>query len=142
MRTFKNMVISGLVGIGIGMIWMAVDLVLSVNGQSIENAKMFVSSFLFWLVASFLIGVFFYLASWIFDKDQWSLRKQVVVNFFVCFAAWLLLNLYLNNWQFSWTLVFSAFASFVIMYVIAYGLYFWHLWKDVKKINQRLENSK
>ena len=63
MKTFKNMVISGLVGIGIGMIWMAVDLVLSVNGQSIENAKMFVSSFLFWLVASFLIGVFFYLAT-------------------------------------------------------------------------------
>ena len=55
MKTFKNMVISGLVGIGIGMIWMAVDLVLSVNGQSIENAKMFVSSFLFCLVASFLI---------------------------------------------------------------------------------------
>ncbi|WP_276805227.1 DUF3021 domain-containing protein [Lactobacillus hominis] len=141
MRNVKNMLVSGLIGIGIGMVWVAADLFLSLNGKDVVAMKMSVLYFLFWLVTSFVIGIFFYFASLIFNKDSWSLRKQIIINFFICLSAWLLFNLTINNFNFSWHLFGAVIVDFIIMYAIAYGIYFWHLWHDVREINKKLKQN-
>ncbi|MDE6547041.1 MAG: DUF3021 domain-containing protein [Lactobacillus sp.] len=141
MRNIKNTLVSGLIGIGIGMIWVAADLLLSLNGKDIAAMKMSVLYFLFWLVTSFVIGIFFYFAGLIFNKDSWSLRKQIIINFFICLSTWLLFNLTINNFNFSWHLFGAVIVDFIIMYAIAYGIYFWHLWHDVREINKKLKQN-
>ena len=141
MKHVRYMLNSGLIGIGIGMIWIAVDLLSSLDLKNLEIAKLSAVNFLFWLVASFLIGIFFYFAGWIFNNDSWSLRKQIVVNFFVCLIAWLLFNFIINDFKYSWSLLLTTIASFIIMYTIAYGYYFFHLWHEVNQINKKLKKN-
>lgn len=140
MRHVKNAVYSGVIGISIGMLWLATELLLSVKGN-IFTATVPATTFLFWLVASFIIGLFFYLAGLIFSIETWSLRKQILVNFFVCFIAYFLLCLISNNFIFSWSLVLTVIWNFVIMYAIAYGIYFLHLWHEVKEVNKKLKQN-
>lgn len=141
MKHVRYMLNSGLIGIGIGMIWIAVDLLSSLDLKNLEIAKLSAVNFLFWLVASFLIGIFFYFAGWIFNNDSWSLRKQIVVNFFVCLIAWVLFNLIINSFSYSWSLLMTTVISFIIMYTIAYGTYFFHLWHEVNQINKKLKKN-
>ena len=119
MKHVRYMLDSGLMGIGIGMTWFAVDLLVSSNWKNLETAKLSAVNFLFWLIVSFLIGVFFYFAGWIFNNDSWSLRTQIVVNFFVCLVAWVLFNLIINSFSYSWSLLMTTVISFIIMYAIA-----------------------
>ena len=141
MKRVRYMLDSGLMGIGIGMIWFAVDLLSSSNWRNLEATKLSAINFLFWLIISFFIGVFFYFAGWIFNNDSWSLRTQIVVNFFVCLAAWLLFNLIINNFSYSWSLLMTTVISFIIMYTIAYGSYSFHLWHEVNQINKKLKKN-
>ena len=141
MKHVRYMLDSGLMGIGIGMTWFAVDLLVSSNWKNLETAKLSAVNFLFWLIVSFLIGVFFYFAGWIFNNDSWSLRTQIVVNFFVCLVAWVLFNLIINSFSYSWSLLMTTVISFIIMYTIAYGTYFLHLWHEVNQINKKLKKN-
>ena len=136
-----NGLISGLIGIGIGTIWMAMDFLFSLNGQNPATAKIYLKTFLFWTIISFLIGIFFYLASWIFNSEKWSLKKQIFINFFVCFVAWFLLNLLIDNFSISLKMVIRVKDYFINMYAIAYGVYFLHLWNTVRRINAKLKEK-
>lgn len=115
MKHARYMLDSGLMGIGIGMTWFAVDLLFSSNWKNLETVKLSAVNFLFWLIVSFLIGVFFYFAGWTFNNDSWSLRTQIVVNFFVCLVAWVLFNLIINSFSYSWSLLMTTVISFIIM---------------------------
>ena len=136
-----NGLISGLIGIGIGTIWMAMDFLFSLNGQNPATAKIYLTTFLFWTIISFLIGIFFYLASWIFNSEKWSLKKQIFINFFVCFIAWFLLILLIDNFSISLKMVIRVTVDFIIMYAIAYGGYFLHLRNTVRRINAKLKEK-
>ena len=136
-----NGLISGLIGIGIGTIWMAMDFLFSLNGQNLATAKIYLTTFLFWTIISFLIGIFFYLASWIFNSEKWSLKKQIFINFFVCFIAWFLLNLLIDNFSISLKMVIRVTVDFIIMYAIAYGGYFLRLRNTVRRINAKLKEK-
>lgn len=142
MKHVKYLLNSGMIGIGIGMIWLAVEFFISPINHDLQTAELPVSYFLFWLVSSFMIGVFFYFVGWIFNNDNWSLRKQISVNFFVCLVAWLLFNLFLNNLHYSWHTLLMVIGNFIIMYAIAYGTYIYHLYADVKEINKKLKQER
>lgn len=64
MKRLKTLLHSGLIGISIGMICLAVNVLLSLNNQriGIEKAQLSFISFLIWLVVSFLIGLSFNLS--------------------------------------------------------------------------------
>ena len=66
---------------------------------------------------------------------------QIVVNFFVCLVAWVLFNLIINSFSYSWSLLMTTVISFIIMYTIAYGTYFFHLWHEVNQINKKLKKN-
>lgn len=142
MKHFKYLMNSGMIGIAVGMIWLAVDFFLSPINHDLHTEKIPVSYFFFWLIVSFMIGVFFNLAGWIFNNDNWSLRKQITINFFICLIAWLLFVWFLNNLQYTWSTLLVAFGNFIIMYAIAYGTYIYHLYVDVKKINKKLKQNR
>ena len=100
MKKINESIISGLIGIGIGMIWFGVEVLFSLHGRNFASATVEVSNLIFWILASFIIGNFFYVASFVFSKDDWSLRKQIIVNFFVCLVAWLIFTFALNDFAF------------------------------------------
>lgn len=141
MKKINESIISGLIGIGIGMIWFGVEVLFSLHGRNFASATVEVSNLIFWILASFIIGNFFYVASFVFSKDDWSLRKQIIVNFFVCLVAWLIFTFALNDFAFSWLLLIEAFGEFLLMYAIAYGAYLLHLFREVKEINNKLKEN-
>ncbi|WP_297817457.1 DUF3021 domain-containing protein [uncultured Lactobacillus sp.] len=141
MKNLGRSMVSGLIGIGIGMIWFGVEVLFSLNGRNIASATVYVSSLIFWIFASFVIGIFFYVASFVFDKDDWSLRKQIIVNFFVCLIAWLIFAFALNDFVFSWLLLTEVIGKFLLMYAIAYGAYLLHLFHEVREINNKLKEK-
>ena len=60
MKYLRNILISGLIGIGIGMIWLLVELLFSMNSNNLHSVTISGTEFAFWIVAAFVIGVFFY----------------------------------------------------------------------------------
>lgn len=142
MKKIGQLLVSGLVGIGIGMTWICVQILLQYSGNNLANSTLQISDFLLWVLASFLIGIFFCLAGWIFNNDNWSLRKQIIINFFVCLGAWLVFNFFVDGvavMEKNWVIMIG---NFILMYVIAYGVYFFHLWNEVKQINIQLKKNK
>ena len=97
MKKVVQLLVSGLIGIGIGMTWIVVQILLQSSWNNLANSTLKISDFLFWILESFLIGIFFYLAGWIFNNDSWSLRKQIIINFFVCLTAWLVFNFFVDG---------------------------------------------
>lgn len=139
MKKIGQLIVSGLIGIGIGMAWIVVQILMEYPWKNLANGTLQISEFLFWVLTSFLIGIFFSLATWIFNNDNWSLRKQIIINFFVCLAAWLVFSFFVNGltvMEKRWPVVIG---NFIIMYAIAYGTYFFNLWNDVKQINAQLK---
>lgn len=144
MRYVKNAVLSGSIGISIGMVWFAVELLLSLK-ENIFADTISTATFLFWLVVSFAIGLFFYFAGLIFSIDDWSLRKQIFINFFVCFSAYFLLCLATNNFDLSFELLIAVVGNFVIMYLLAmvfiFFIYGVKLNKSMRNCNKRKINK-
>lgn len=141
MKKIGQLLVSGLIGIGIGMAWIVVQILMEYSWKNLANSTLQLSEFLFWVLTSFLIGIFFALATWIFNNDNWSLRKQIIINFFVCLVAWLVFSFFVNGltvMEKRWPLVIG---NFIIMYAIAYGTYFFNLWNDVKQINAQLKKN-
>ncbi len=141
MKKIGQLLVSGLIGIGIGMTWIVVQILMEYPWKNLANSTLQLSEFLFWVLTSFLIGIFFNLATWIFNNDNWSLRKQIIINFFVCLVAWLIFNFFVNGLtviEKRWPVVIG---NFIIMYAIAYGTYFFNLWNDVKQINAQLKKN-
>ena len=141
MKKIGQLLVSGLIGIGIGMAWIVVQILMECPWKNLANSTLQLSEFLFWVLTSFLIGIFFALATWIFNNDNWSLRKQIIINFFVCLVAWLIFNFFVNGLRViekRWPIVIG---DFILMYAIAYGTYFFNLWNDVKQINTKLKKK-
>ena len=94
MKNLKQLLVSGLIGVGIGMSWLAVEILGMYYSENLAKSTINVSTFLFWVLASFLIGVFFFLAGLVFNNDSWSLRKQIfiickfILNFYSIFILW------------------------------------------------------
>lgn len=142
MKKVGQLLVSGLIGIGIGMTWIVVQILLQYSWNHLANSTLKISDFLFWILESFLIGIFFYLAGWIFNNDSWSLRKQTIINFFVCLGVWLVFNFFVDGvtvMEENWVIMIG---NFILMYAIAYGTYFFHLWNEVRQINTHLKKNK
>lgn len=142
MKKIGQLLVSGLIGIGIGMTWIVAQILLQYSWNHLANSTLKISDFLFWILESFLIGIFFYLAGWIFNNDSWSLRKQTIINFFVCLGVWLVFNFFVDGvtvMEENWVIMIG---NFILMYAIAYGTYFFHLWNEVRQINTHLKKNK
>ncbi len=61
MKKVVQLLVSGLIGIGIGMTWIVVQILLQSSWNNLANSTLKISDFLFWILESFLIGIFFYL---------------------------------------------------------------------------------
>lgn len=135
MNRIKSIFISGLLGVSIGAIW------YTINAWMLTNHVISLSSLTFWLIAGFIIGLVFSLASLIFEIENWSLKKQIFVNFFVLLIAWIAFYAAFLDLQFDANTWLNMLITFIIMYVIAYGAYFLHLRNDIKQINRNLPKN-
>ncbi|MDF4143187.1 DUF3021 domain-containing protein [Lactobacillus kefiranofaciens] len=140
MKRVTSFLVSGMIGIGIGMVWYVVETMLQ-TGENWQHVQVSFTSLIFWLIATFAIGAFLNLAGLVFEQTQWSLRKQIIVNFFVCYIAYFAFELVINDFFLSIKFFLVVTGAFVLMYLIAYGLYFWQLYQDVKEINQKLKEK-
>src|SRR5699024_12493605 len=116
MKYLRIILISGLIGIVIGMIWLLVELLFSMNSNNLHSVTISGTEFAFWIVEAFVIGVLFYLEGLIFQKDDWSLRKRFVFHFFVCFVAWTFFELIIVYFYFCFGLFFVILVSFLFFY--------------------------
>ena len=72
MKKVVQLLVSGLIGIGIGMTWIVVQILLQSSWNNLANSTLKISDFLFWILESFLIGIFFMFAGERFTtQDSW-----------------------------------------------------------------------
>ena len=57
MKNLKQLLVSGLIGVGIGMSWLAVEILGMYYSENLTKSTINVSTFLFWVLASFLMIV-------------------------------------------------------------------------------------
>ena len=53
MKNLKQLLVSGLIGVGIGMSWLAVETSGMYYSENLTKSTINVSTFLFWVLASF-----------------------------------------------------------------------------------------
>lgn len=140
MKRMESFLVSGISGMGIGLTWYSI-VILFQTGTNWKNAQIPFTSLLFYLIVSFVMGAFFNLTGLIFEQTQWSLRKQIIVNFFVSYVAFFAFELVINDLALSVHFFLVITGVFVLMYLLAYGLYFLQLLRDVKQINQKLKEK-
>ena len=81
MKNLKQLLVSGLIGVGIGMSWLAVEILGMYYSENLTKSTINVSTFLFWVLASFLIGVFFFLAGLVFNNDVHDCIWSIFLSF-------------------------------------------------------------
>ncbi len=52
MKNLKQLLVSGLIGVGIGMSWLAVEILGMYYSKNLAESTINVSTFLFWVLAS------------------------------------------------------------------------------------------
>ena len=138
MTKFLSYVVTGLCGVGIGALWFLVRFLMATT-ELHTTVTISLADVLLFVFISALIGVAFRLASLIFAKENWSLRKQIIVNFLVLFIPWTLYFFMVNNFVFSIKTLLSAIVQFIVMYAIGYVFYFVNLRRDINEINRKLK---
>lgn len=138
MTKFLSYVVTGLCGVGIGALWFLVRFLMATT-ELHTTVTISLADVLLFVFISALIGVVFRLASLIFAKENWSRRKQIIVNFLVLFIPWTLYFFMVNNFVFSIKTLLSAIVQFIVMYAIGYGFYFVNLRRDINEINRKLK---
>ena len=141
MKKLESGLMSGLIGIRIGTVWYIIASLIIYQGKNIDSVKLSLNNMIFGVISAFLIGLAFYLASYIFQIDKWSFRKQVGINFFVLLLAWILFSEAINGFGLTITEIGENSLIFILMYAIGYGSYFADLHRQIKEINQKLQKN-
>ena len=67
---------------------------------------------------------------------------MIIINFFVCLTAWLVFNFFVDGLTVMEKQLAIIIGNFILMYALAYGVYFFHLWNEVRQINIQLKKNK
>lgn len=91
----------------------------------------------FYMLMSFILGIFFGIASFIFELETWSPLKKTVIHFSLTIIVFFIIAL-----SIGWIPVsFWAIVVSIIIFVALYVLYWSGFYLYYKKIENDLNNS-
>ena len=102
-----------------------------------------VSQIWLYMLCSFIIGIYFGLASFIFEDNGWSYLKKTVFHFILSITVYFAIALFITEWiPFSLLSILISFFGFILIYAIFWMGYYQYFKKIEKSLNANLNRKK
>ncbi|WP_164670836.1 DUF3021 domain-containing protein [Virgibacillus doumboii] len=95
-----------------------------------------------YMLCSFIIGIYFGLASFIFEDNGWSYLKQTVIHFILSIVIYFIISLFIANWiPFTIAAILFSFLGFIFVYALFWIGYYLYYKKVEESMNANLPNK-
>lgn len=123
-------------GIGFaGLLTFVFLTIFVLQGQEIPLASIWLN-----MLGSLIMGIFFGLASFIFDQERWSLLFQISLHFCLSIVVFSLVSVFLTGWiPLTFIAAIRTFLFFVFFYAIFMLCEYLYVKQLVKTLNRTLE---
>lgn len=91
------------------------------------------------MLGSMMIGIYFGIASLLFEIERWSPLKQTAVHFVLSIVVWLPLGIYLGWVPLDPVALFVVLVMFIAFYVIFWFAGYLYLKRIENDINQNIK---
>ncbi|WP_068672137.1 DUF3021 domain-containing protein [Oceanobacillus sp. Castelsardo] len=95
-----------------------------------------------YMLCSLIIGIYFGLASFIFEDNGWSYLKKTVIHFFLSIAVFFTITLFIADWiPFSVAAISVSFVVFIFVYAVFWMGYYLYYKKVEAELNASLKKK-
>lgn len=123
-------------GMGMAMFYCLLFLGIGwANGmETIETRTLFIH-----LVVANIIGMIFSVASFIFEKEEWSLLKQTMVHFIILLGSFLPVSVWMGWIPNHVSAILICVGIFIIVYFIIWFVMTIYWKKKIESLNHQLK---
>ncbi|EJS74892.1 DUF3021 domain-containing protein [Bacillus cereus] len=122
-------------GLGMAMIYSLLFLWIGyVNGMETVETKTLIT----YLVTANVIGLIFSFASFIFEKEEWSILKQTMIHFIVLLGTFLPTAIWIGWVPNRFGPIFVCIGSFTVIYFIIWFVMTLYWKRKIEKLNHQL----
>lgn len=101
-----------------------------------------VSQIWIYMLCSFILGIYFGLASFIFEDNGWSELKATVIHFIMSIAVYFIIALFIAKWiPFTLSAILLSFLVFIVIYVLFWIGYYLYYKKVEESMNTNLRKD-
>ncbi|QKY71080.1 DUF3021 domain-containing protein [Lentibacillus sp. CBA3610] len=101
-----------------------------------------VSQVWLYMLCSFILGIYFGLASFIFEDNGWSELKKTVLHFIMSITVYFIIALFMANWiPFSIPAILLSFLGFIVIYALFWIGYYLYYKKVEESMNANLSKK-
>jgi len=94
------------------------------------------------MLASFCLGIYFGVASLIFEMEKWSALKQTLVHFTLSIILWLIIGFSLGWLPYNLLSVAVGILIFTFIYIIYWTGFYLYFKKVEESMNKQLQKNK
>ncbi|HDR7715339.1 DUF3021 domain-containing protein [Bacillus sp. GX] len=122
-------------GFGMAMLYSLLFLWIGyVKGMETVETK----TLIMYLVTANLVGLIFSFASFIFEKEEWSILKQTMTHFIVLLGAFLPTAIWIGWVPNRFGPILVCIGSFIVIYFIIWFMMTLYWKRKITKLNHRL----
>ncbi|WP_027963955.1 DUF3021 domain-containing protein [Halalkalibacillus halophilus] len=108
----------------------------------VQNADVTLSEVWLNFAGSILIGIYFGVASLLFDLEEWSTMKQTVIHFSLSVTFFLLIALFMTGWvPLDPVEIAISITIFVVIYILFYTFSYLYFKQQEKSLNKSINKS-
>lgn len=93
------------------------------------------------MLASFCLGIYFGVASLIFETEKWSALKQTLVHYTISTILWLIIALQLGWLPYNLLSVALGILTFTFIYIIYWTGFYLYFKKMEESMNKQLQKK-
>ncbi|HDR7793010.1 TPA: DUF3021 domain-containing protein [Bacillus luti] len=122
-------------GLGMAMIYSLLFLWIGyVKGMDMVETKTLIT----YLMTANIVGLIFSFASFIFEKEEWSILKQTTIHFIVLLGTFLPIAIWIGWVPNRFGPILICIGSFIIIYFIIWFLMTLYWKRKIEKLNHQL----
>ncbi|MBM7714835.1 glucan phosphoethanolaminetransferase (alkaline phosphatase superfamily) [Bacillus thermophilus] len=106
------------------------------------NINLPVSQIWLYMLASFFIGIYYGLASFIFELEAWSPLKKTVVHYSLSITVFFIFALSLHWVPFNWKAIVLTIIGFTLIYALYWFGYTLYYKRVESSLNDTLQKHK
>ncbi|WP_242215169.1 DUF3021 domain-containing protein [Bacillus cereus group sp. BfR-BA-01383] len=123
------------IGLGMAMIYSLLFLWIGyANGMETVETKMLIT----YLVTANIVGLIFSFASFIFEKEEWSILKQTSIHFIILLGTFLPTAIWIGWVPNRFGSILVCIGSFIVIYFIIWFVMTLYWKRKIEKLNHQL----
>ncbi|MDM5196176.1 DUF3021 domain-containing protein [Bacillus hominis] len=122
-------------GLGMAMLYSLLFLWIGyMNGIEVIDMKMLI----LYLLTANMVGLIFSFASFIFEKEEWSILKQTIIHFIILLGTFLPIAIWVGWVPNRLGPILICTVSFIVIYVIIWFMMTLYWKRKIAKLNHQL----